>query len=192
MTEMKMAKAKPYDEMYAADGEVRPHYRAYAEWLKEMPRVAGVLVHESSIQAFFESMAGMVLYFSSIATLLGATIVFGVVYNTARIALSERSRELASLRVLGFRQDEVAYILLGELALLVLVSIPLSFAVGYGLSWYLANNLQSDLYRVPMHIPPSAYAFAALTTVLSAIVSALAVRERIDRLDLIGVLKTRE
>ena len=122
----------------------------------------------------------------------GAIINFGVVYNSARIALAERGRELASLRVLGFTQGEVSYILLGELALLVLVSIPLSFAVGYGLSWYLANNLQSDLYRVPMHIAPSAYAFAALTTVISALLSALAVRERIYRLDLIGVLKTRE
>ena len=134
-------------------------------------------------------MTGLFMWISIV---MGAIINFGVVYNSARIALAERGRELASLRVLGFTQGEVSYILLGELALLVLVSIPLSFAVGYGLSWYLASNLQSDLYRVPMHIAPSAYAFAALTTVISAILSALAVRERIYRLDLIGVLKTRE
>lgn len=160
--------------------------------LDRRPRVIGSASRLASVDALYKSIAQMTGLFMWISVLMGAIINFGVVYNAARIALAERGRELASLRVLGFTQGEVAYILLGELALLVLVSIPLSFAVGYGLSWYLANNLQSDLYRVPMHIPPSAYAFAALTTVLSAIVSALAVRERIDRLDLIGVLKTRE
>jgi putative ABC transport system permease protein len=130
--------------------------------------------------------------FTWIALLMGAVINFGVVYNSARIALAERGRELASLRVLGFTQGEVSYILLGEQALLVLASIPLSFAAGYGLSWFLAHNLQSDLYRVPVHIPAAAYAHAALITVISALLSALAVRRRIHALDLIAVLKTRE
>ena len=115
-----------------------------------------------------------------------------MVYNSARIALAERGRELASLRVLGFTQGEVATILLGELALLVLVSIPFSFAAGYGLSWFLAQGMQSDLYRVPVVLPPSAFAFAALVTVVSAVLSSLAVYWRIRQLDMIGVLKTRE
>ncbi len=160
--------------------------------LDRRPRVVGSASRLASVDALYESIARMTGLFIWIAVLMGAIINFGVVYNAARIALAERGRELASLRVLGFTQGEVAYVLLGELALLVLASIPLSFAVGYGLSWYLANSLQSDLYRVPTHIPPSAYAFAAVTTVISAIVSALAVRARIHRLDLIGVLKTRE
>ncbi len=160
--------------------------------LDRRPRVIGSASRLASVEALYKSIAQMTGLFMWISVLMGAIINFGVVYNSARIALAERGRELASLRVLGFTQGEVAYILLGELALLVAVSIPLGFAVGYGLSWYLANNLQSDLYRVPMQIAPSAYAFAALTTVISAILSALAVRERIHRLDLIGVLKTRE
>ena len=57
-----------------------------------------------------------VLFFTFISTLLGGSIAFGVIYNNMRIALSERNRELASLRVLGFHRGEVAYILLGELA----------------------------------------------------------------------------
>ena len=160
--------------------------------LDRRPRIIGSASRLASVEALYRSIAQMTGLFMWISIVMGAIINFGVVYNSARIALAERGRELASLRVLGFTQGEVSYILLGELALLVLVSIPLSFAVGYGLSWYLANNLQSDLYRVPMHIAPSAYAFAALTTVISALLSALAVRERIYRLDLIGVLKTRE
>ncbi|HRN77377.1 ABC transporter permease, partial [Ottowia sp.] len=124
--------------------------------------------------------------------LMGAVVNFGVVYNSARIALAERGRELASLRVLGFTRGEVSYILLGELALLVLLSIPLGFAIGWGLSWFLATGMQSDLYRVPVVMHPSAYAFTALVTLVSAVLSSLAVHWRIRQLDLIGVLKTRE
>jgi putative ABC transport system permease protein len=160
--------------------------------LDRRPRVVGAESRLASISALYKSIAQMTGLFTWIALLMGAVINFGVVYNSARIALAERGRELASLRVLGFTQGEVSYILLGEQALLVLLSIPLSFAAGYGLSWILAHSLQSDLYRVPVHIPAAAYAHAALITVLSALLSALAVRRRIHALDLIAVLKTRE
>jgi putative ABC transport system permease protein len=160
--------------------------------LDRRPRVVGAESRLASISALYKSIAQMTGLFTWISLLMGAVINFGVVYNSARIALAERGRELASLRVLGFTQGEVSYILLGEQALLVLLSIPLSFAAGYGLSWFLAHNLQSDLYRVPVHIPAAAYAHAALITVISALLSALAVRRRIHALDLIAVLKTRE
>ena len=160
--------------------------------LDRRPRVVGAESRLASISALYKSIAQMTGLFTWIALLMGAVINFGVVYNSARIALAERGRELASLRVLGFTQGEVSYILLGEQALLVLASIPLSFVAGYGLSWILAHSLQSDLYRVPVHIPAAAYAHAALITVLSALLSALAVRRRIHALDLIAVLKTRE
>jgi putative ABC transport system permease protein len=160
--------------------------------LDRRPRVVGSESRLASISALYKSIAQMTGLFTWISLLMGTVINFGVVYNSARIALAERGRELASLRVLGFTQGEVSYILLGEQALLVLVSIPLSFAAGYGLSWFMAYNLQSDLYRVPVHIPGAAYAHAALITVVSALLSALAVRRRIRALDLIAVLKTRE
>jgi putative ABC transport system permease protein len=160
--------------------------------LDRRPRVVGAESRLASISALYKSIAQMTGLFTWISLLMGMVINFGVVYNSARIALAERGRELASLRVLGFTRGEVSYILLGEQALLVLLSIPLSFAAGYGLSWFMAYNLQSDLYRVPVHIPAAAYAHAALITVVSALVSALAVRRRIHALDLIAVLKTRE
>ena len=160
--------------------------------LDRRPRVAGADSRLAPISAFYKTIAEMTGVFTWIAVLMGSVVNFGVVYNSARIALAERGRELASLRVLGFTQGEVAYILLGELALLVLVSIPFSFAAGYGLSWFLAHGMQSDLYRVPVVLPPSAFAFAALVTVVSAVLSSLAVYWRIRQLDMIGVLKTRE
>jgi len=160
--------------------------------LEARPRVAGIGARVIGINNFYDTLAESMLVFAFISTLLGGVINFGVVYNAARVALSERGRELASLRVLGFTQGEVATLLLGELAVLVLLSIPLGLAFGYGLSWLFALGLQTDLYRVPVELARSTYAFAALMMIASSLISALVVWRRITRLDLIGVLKTRE
>jgi putative ABC transport system permease protein len=165
---------------------------AVARALDKRPRVAGSELRLAAIDAVYKTISQMTDTFTWVAVIMGGVINFGVIYNSARIALAERGRELASLRVLGFTQGEVSYVLLGEQAVLVLLSIPLSFVAGYGLSWFLATNMQSDLYRVPVHVPPGAYAFAALVTIVSALLSALAVRRRIAGLDMIAVLKTRE
>ena len=160
--------------------------------LDRRPRVAGADSRLAAVRAFYKTIAEMTGVFTWIAVLMGGVVNFGVVYNSARIALAERGRELASLRVLGFTQGEVATLLLGELALLVLLSIPVSFAAGYALTWFLAHGMQSELYRVPIVLPPSSFAFTALVTLVSAVLSALAVYWRIRQLDMIGVLKTRE
>ena len=163
----------------------------YAE-LKQMPRIAGVVEHDAAIEAFYDTLAETILFFTFITTILGATISFGVVYNSMRIALSERNRELASLRVLGFERDEVAYILLGELALLTLVAIPLGLAIGYGLCAYLASQFDTDLYRVPLVLGIRVYALAALVVILSAVVSGWMIRRNLAHLDMVAVLKTKE
>ena len=165
--------------------------RIYAE-LRDMPRVAGTRVRSIAVKNFYAILAETILFFTFITTVLGATIAFGVVYNTARIALAERGHELASLRVLGFSRGEIAYILLGELALLTLVAIPLGFLVGRGLCAYLVARLQTDLYRVPLVLEPDSYAFAALVVLLSATVSGVMIWRQLGRLDLLAVLKTRE
>ena len=160
--------------------------------LEKRPRVAGIGARLLAVENFYDTLAESILVFTFVALVLGAVINFGVVYNSARISLSERGRELASLRVLGFTRGEVGYILLGELALLVAIAIPLGFVVGKALCAYFALSLQSDLYRIPVYVSPSTYAFAGITMVVSTVLSALVVRRRITRLDLIEVLKTRE
>jgi putative ABC transport system permease protein len=109
-----------------------------------------------------------------------------------RIALSERNRELASLRVLGFERSEVAYILLGELALFTLVAIPLGFLIGYGLCGYMAFEFDTDLYRVPLVLGINVYAFSALVVILSSIVSAIMIWRNLAHLDMVAVLKSKE
>ena len=160
--------------------------------LGEMPRVAGTIVRDTAIEQFNEMMEQTILYFSFITALLGGFIAFGVVYNSARIALSERSRELASLRVLGFTRGEVAYILLGEIGLLALIAVPLGFLFGAALSGYLAAAFTSDLYRIPLIIAPSTYALAASIVLVSFAVTGALIWRKLAQLDLIEVLKTRE
>jgi len=160
--------------------------------LKEFPRVATVTSKAAMLQNFRETSARNVLYFTTILTAFASVIAIGVVYNNARIALQERAWELASLRVLGFTRGEVSTFLLGELALELILAIPLGCLLGYLLSWAIVAMSHTDMISIPIVVAPRTYAFAALAIVLAGAASALIVRGRIDRLDLVGVLKTRE
>ncbi len=160
--------------------------------LENMPRVAGVAQRVQEIRNFNRVMEETMLFFTYVATMFAVVIAFGVVYNSARIALTERGRELASLRVLGFTRGEISYILLGELAVLTLVAIPLGLLLGYWMCYYIALALQNDLFRVPVILAPATYAFAASVVLVAAMLSGLVVRRRLDQLDLIAVLKTAE
>ncbi|HIE55658.1 MAG TPA: FtsX-like permease family protein [Chromatiaceae bacterium] len=160
--------------------------------LKERPRIVGTVVRERSIENFHRTMDETMLFQTFVATLFAVIIAVGVVYNSARITLTERSRELASLRVLGFTRGEISYILLGELAILTLMAISLGLLLGNLLCGYIAQSLESDMYRVPLILEPDTYAFAALVILIAATVSGLLVRRQLDHLDLIEVLKTKE
>jgi putative ABC transport system permease protein len=160
--------------------------------LQKMPAVASTAARRRVLQSFYDVMADQTLMFAYINTMLATFIAIGVIYNTARITLSERSRELASLRVLGYTRGEVSYILLGELALLVFVGIPVGLGIGYGLAGILATVSRSELFRVPFVVGTWTYAFASLVVLSSAGISALVVRHRIDHFDLVAVLKARE
>ncbi len=156
------------------------------------PWVAGVSSRLASVRSFYATMGESLLVFTWVAALLGGVINFGLVYNAARISLSERGRELASLRVLGMTEGEVSALLLGQLGQLVVVSLPFGFAAGWGLCWLMVQGFQSELFRIPIRLTTATYAFAGLMVLGASVVSALLVRRRIARLDLIAVLKTRE
>jgi putative ABC transport system permease protein len=160
--------------------------------LKEAPRVAGVSARKKMLQNFNETMTRQLLTFAFFLTLFAGTIAFGVVYNTARIALSEKSRDLASLRVLGVTRGEISFILLGELAVLTLVAIPIGYAIGGLFCRYVVKSLETDLFRFPFVLSASTYAFAATVVLVASAISALLVRRKLDRLDLVAVLKTKE
>jgi putative ABC transport system permease protein len=160
--------------------------------LKALPRVSSVTVKEAAVQTFHETMAQTITIFVSFFIVFSCALAFGVTYNAARISLSERGRELATLRVLGFTRAEISYILLGEVALLTLVALPLGCAAGFALASLIVQAFETELYRVPLVILASTYGWAIVIGLTATAVSAFLVRRRVDRLDLIAVLKTRE
>jgi putative ABC transport system permease protein len=160
--------------------------------LKQTPRVAGVAVQSAAIQSFQDTVAENLLQMRTFNVIFAVIIACGVVYNTARISLSERSRELATLRVMGFTRGEISSILLGELGVLTVVAVGLGLVLGYGFAWLAARALATELFRIPLVIHPSTYAFAASVVLAAAVLSGLIVRRRLDHLDLVAVLKSRE
>lgn len=171
--------ARDVDELYAT--------------LRKIPSVAGVSLKNAAIQSFRDSIEqnmAVIIFFNQ---LFSGIIAFGVIYNAARISLSERSWELASLRVLGFTKGEISYILIGEFAILTAVAVPLGLLIGYGLADLTVATVGStELYRIPLVVAPSTFGSAALTVLVASGVSSLVVHHRLGRLDLVGVLKTGE
>jgi putative ABC transport system permease protein len=173
--------------------KVDPAYQeSIYQQLNDMPRVASSDARANLVSSFYESMAEFILIYVGFITALAGIITFGVIYNSARIVLEERSRELASMRVLGFTRGEISYILLGELALLTMVAIPLGLIIGRWLCWYMIKNIPQDIFRVPLIIEPNTYAIAAAVVIIASVLSSLAVRSRLDNLDLVAVLKMKE
>jgi putative ABC transport system permease protein len=160
--------------------------------LKRTPRAAGVALKRAAVESFERTLAENIGMIRTLNMTFAAVIAFGVVYNSARISLSERSRELATLRVIGLRRGEISYILLGELALLTAAAIPSGLVLGWLMAAGTIRAFQTELFRIPLVVLPRTYALAAATTLVAAALSALAVRRRLDRLDLVEVLKTRE
>jgi putative ABC transport system permease protein len=170
----------------------RMHDDALFSRLKQMPMVAGVFVKRALVDYIRSTSARNILFFTTVLTVFAAAIAIGVVYNSARIALAERAWELATLRVLGMEQREVALLLLGELAIELLIAIPLGCVGGYYLADLMLSLMSSESFRIPPIILPRTYAYAGLAMLAAGALSAWLVQRRLARLDLISVLKTRE
>lgn len=169
----------------------RRAHELYAR-LKATPLAVAIGLRRGAL-ASYEAMSETSLDFVRVIEIVFSIIIaFGVVYNTARIALAERGRELATLRVLGFTRREASSILFGEIAILATPAVPLGFLLGYGLSAAVAHSMSGSRMHIPVLVAPSTYAFALVVFVTAALVSALVVRRRVDDLDLVEVLKARE
>jgi putative ABC transport system permease protein len=160
--------------------------------IKETPSASFIALQRVSLAKFRETLARNLLIMVSVYMSLAAIIAFGVVYNFSRISLSELGREMASLRVLGFTRGEVSALLFTELAIVTLLAQPIGWLIGYGFAYAMVQGFATELYRVPLVVGREVYAYASLVVMTAAAASALVVRRRVDRLDLIAVLKTRE
>lgn len=162
------------------------------ERLKATPRIGGVSLTTAAYESFQETLGETLGLMIGINLIFAAVIACGVVYNSARISLSERERDLASLRVLGFTRAEISFILLGEQAVVTLLAIPLGLLLGYGFCRGIIEALATELLRIPMVVEPVSYAWSAVAVAAASALSGLVVRRRLDRLDLVAVLKSRE
>ena len=171
---------------------VDPQQGKLLQELKDLPNVSAVMDRRAAVNLFHATMAETMLIYVSFFAAFAAALACGVVYNSARLALSERGRDLATLRVLGFSQWEVSYILFGEVLLLVALALPLGCFVGIGLAKMMTKGFETELFRVPDVIEPSSYGASVVLVIIATLFSIVIVRGRVWRLDMISVLKTRE
>ena len=163
----------------------------YSE-LKQVPAVTGVASPDNMLESFEKQMTQSILISAGFLLGFASIIAVAVIYNGARISLSERGRELASLRVMGFHRREVAFLLLGEQAVITIAAIPLGWMIGYSLCFAITKAIQTDLYRIPFIAEPRTYILSAIFIAVAAVASGWAVRRRLNQIELVSVLKTRE
>lgn len=160
--------------------------------LKEMPIVLGVTERDAAMikfeEAIDENIFTMLFFYISFAS----AIAVGVVYNSARILFSERAHELATLRVLGYHRSEVGLVLLGELALLVVLSVPVGCFIGYWMAQLMTAMFSSDLFRMPFAPSRASYGWSIVVVLSAAMLTALVVARRVLRLDMVRVLKAHD
>ncbi len=160
--------------------------------LKDTPRAAVVMVKRDQLAAFRETTGKSIGIIRKLYFVLATIVAFGVVYNSARIALSERSRELATLRVVGFNLAEVRSVLVGELAILVLIALPFGLLFGRGLALFIMSSFSTETVRLPIVINSSTYSIAILVVLTASVLSFVLVSRMIGKLDMVGVLKARD
>jgi putative ABC transport system permease protein len=168
---------------------------AWQEFLratKKIPRIGNVVIKEVIREGFRKTTAASIGLIQKIYLTFATVVAFGIVYNSARISLSERQRELATLRVVGFTQGEVGAVLIGELVLLTLAALPFGLLIGSGLAGAIIQSVNTEFVRLPLILTPANYAFAVLVVTLASILSAYLACRRLNRLDLVGVLKARD
>jgi putative ABC transport system permease protein len=170
------------------DAKVQELYRQ----LRNTPAAAGVTLKDAALLSFNQMMDEMMGVMRLVYALFAGVIALGVVYNSARISLAERARELATLRVIGFTRGEITYVLLGELAVIVCASIPVGLLLGYGMAAGLVEAMSTEVWRMPLVVNRQTLLFATSVTLVSAVLSAWLVRRKLDNLDLVEALKLRE
>jgi len=168
------------------------HLNPLYETIKNTPGIAGAALKKASLENFEEIVAENLLTIQAFYLAFSVVIALGVVYNSVHVTLSERSRELATLRVMGFTRGEVSLILLGEVAILAALAIPLGLAMGHLLAWITVQALETENFRFPLIIEFPTYVYAAVAVMGATVFSGLAARRKINKLDLVSVLKSQD
>jgi putative ABC transport system permease protein len=168
------------------------HRSEFLRALKEIPRISWVAIKESLRANFRKTTAASINLLQTIYLVFATVVVFGVVYNNARISLAERARELATLRVIGFSQREVGSVLITELVLLAILAVPLGLLLGSGFARVIIGQVNTETVRLPLVFSPGNFAFAVMVVTIASTLSALFVLRKLRQLNLVGALKAPE
>ena len=171
-----------------APGQIEPMYRE----VKQTPSVAGVMDKRAAMNNFRDMVSESTAVMRTVNAVFATMIAFGVIYNCAMIILAERARDLATLRVMGFTRREAARVLLGEIAVITLLAIPVGLPIGYGFAYLTTLALDTETHRFPLVVQPSTFAYSTIVILIAAAVSCLYVRRLVNDLDMIAVLKVKE
>ncbi len=167
------------------------HMDEFFAAVKRSPRIGAVTTTRAARESYDRIMGEMMGITRAVFFFFAVVLAFGVIYNGARIALSERTRDLATLRVLGFTRREVAAVLIGELALLTLLALLPGLFIGARLTHLILASVSTETLRIPVVLTGRSYAAAVLIVLLSSGLSFAMVSRRIVNLDLLDVLKAR-
>ncbi|MEO7413284.1 MAG: FtsX-like permease family protein [Opitutaceae bacterium] len=167
-------------------------WREFLDAAKSLPKTAGVTVKTAIRESFRKTTAQSIGLIQVIYMTFATVVAFGIIYNSARISLSERARELATLRVLGFTRREVGAVLVNELVLLTLVALPVGLALGSLMARGIITSVNTETVRLPLILTPANYAFAVLVVSVASAISALLATRKLNELDLVSALKTKE
>jgi putative ABC transport system permease protein len=159
--------------------------------VKETPAIAGVLDNNAARKGFKNLIQANTRIMRIVNSIFGVVIAIGVIYNAALIALAESSRDLATLRVMGFSRQEVATVLVGEVAIITLLAIPIGLPVGYGFCYIATLAIDTETHRFPLVVSRHTFAYATLVILMAALASTLIVRRMLNQLDLVSVLKVK-
>ncbi len=164
----------------------------FLEALKGIPRISYAVIKESLRKSFRDTTAQSMGLLQTIYLTFAVIVSFGVIYNNARISLAERSRELATLRVVGMTQREVGAVLVIELTILALIAVPAGLVLGTGFSTVIIHAVNTETVRLPLVFTPYTYSYAVIVVVIASTISALFVLRQLNKLDLIAALKAPE
>jgi putative ABC transport system permease protein len=167
-------------------------WREFLASVKETPRIAGCVIKDSIREGFRRTTAESIGLLQKIYLLFATIVAFGIIYNSARISLSERGRELATLRVLGFSRGEVGAVLVGELVLLTVVALPVGLVIGSGFARGILSAVNTETVRLPLVLTAANYAFAVLVVAVASALSAVFAARKLADIDLVGALKAPE
>ena len=163
----------------------------FANELKEIPGVSNITFTSSTRHVFDDTMDSFA-YVSLILIISAGALAFVVLYNLSSINISERRRELATIKVLGFYDKEVYQYINRENTILTVIGILLGLGVGNILTMYIIKTCELDMLMFDPTIAPLSYLYAILITAAFAILVNIILYFSLKKIDMIESLKSVE